>query len=240
MANRKQRVASLLKRLQFIDLTRAVAAAPEFKKRLLTSYVDREAQRFRSYEPFRKCVGGIYGVVRGLDPTDRPDRGTLIEAVRRACKGIDENMNLEAAMCLFDQLQSDDYTAYDHPVRSLSLGMDRKCVFRFGHYIVRGGEAVFQYPYPRRTRLTEYEYSVMMSLISLAYATGDFEGAAVEIADLSCVATSQTISGQRVRSDRSPRIMRLTTDMVVDRAELQAKVNEVHGLLQEIGDEPEP
>lgn len=239
MATRKQRIAGVLKRFQFIDLARAVSATGSEREAFLRRYVARREARFSTYEPFRKVVPGIYGVSAGLDLSPRPSKMDLETAVRRACGGYDEAMNLDAVMCLVDLLDQDEMAAYHHPPKSLVLAADRKCFFRLEHYIVRGDFAVFQFPYPRRTRLSDYEYTVMMSLLHYGYVQGDFEEARVEVADLSCIESTIRLDGKRVPGPRSGRILSLSSDEIVSRSDLQPEIEDVYRLLMLLADEPE-
>ena len=239
MASKKQRVASVLKRFQFIDLARAVARTGSERESYLRDYVSRKKGRFQTYEPFRKSILGIYGVRRSLDPTPRPSRDAIEAAVKRACKGIDEAMNVDAALCLYDLVSDDQAAAFDHFPQSLVLGEDRRCSFRLEHYIVRGQEAVFQFPYPRRSRLSEFEYSVMMSLLHYGYVKGDFEEARVEIADLSCEGVSVRVDGQRQAAPRAPRVLQMPRQAVISREELAPEVQDIHRILMQIANEPD-
>lgn len=148
-------------------------------------------------------------------------------------------MNLSAAESLQSLLKDAPFEAYEHGLpESLKLGTDNKCFFRLGHYLVRADKAVFQFPYPRRTRLSEHELQIMLSLIHYAFVKNDFEGAEVEIADLSCEAGSIKVDGVRVRAPRSPRIVRLIGGAAIDRVELQEQIDDVYRILIELGDEP--
>jgi hypothetical protein len=239
LTTKKQRIAGVLKRFQFIDLARAVAATGLERRAFLEKYTNRPTGRFSTYSPFRKCIGGAYGVERALDTSPRLGRPELETAIRKACKGFDEGMNVDAGLCLHDLLAQDDYSAFDHPERSLRLADDRFAAFGLGHYLVRGDEAVFQFPYPRRTRLTDFEFLVMMSLIQFAYVRDDFESAVVEICDLSCIESSIRLDGRRVAASRSPRVLRLPVGGALEKAELEAEIQDVYTVLMALADEPE-
>lgn len=240
--NRKTRVAGLLKRFQFIDLARFVAMNGDTRISELRRYVDRESGVFPTYEPFRRCVGGIYGIQLDLDPSPASDWPAIEEAVRRACKGRDEGMNLDVARALFDFLRAheDSTSAYPHQERSLLLAPDRKCFFRLGHYLVRDDRIVFQFPYPRRTRLPDYELHVMMSLIHYGYAFGDFDGAAIEIVDLSSEQDRIRIDGRLLTAPRAPRRVTMPSEGPLNRAVLESEIQKVYSALLALADEPQP
>lgn len=238
MATKKQRVGTLLKRFQFIDLARAVTATGQNRKTFLREYAFGKAP-LASYEPFRKCLDGLYGVTRDFDPSPRPTSEEALSAVRRTCRGKDEDLNLEAARSLLELIGDRPFEAYEHHLpQSLRLGPDNKCFFRLEHYLVRDGKAVFQFPYPRRTRLSDRELDIMLSLIHFAFARGDFEGAEVEVADLSCAVRTIRSAGVTVRGPRAPRLIRLDPTAVIDRTELQNEIDDVYRVLMELGDEP--
>lgn len=239
MTSKKRRIAGVLKRFQFLDLSRAVSTTGQQREDFLREYTGRRAGRFPTYEPFRKTVKGIYGVSRGLDLSPSPIRGDIEAAVRRECKGTDEAINLDAALSLYDLLFEAEIAAYDHFPESLRLGDDRRCFFRIEHYIVRADTAIFQFPYPRRTRLTDFEYQVMMSLIHYGYVRGDFEEARVEIADLSCEEVSVRVDGRRQPAPRTPRILALGDGDLIGRQDLQTEIEDVYRILLRIADEPD-
>jgi hypothetical protein len=229
LATRRTIIAGLLKRFQFIDLARVVALPPSTRKDWLRKYVDRPGGKFATYEPFRKCTGGIYGVAPGLDPTPPLDWQGIEEAIVRACDGENEDMNLSAAKALHEVLGYRSFRAYPHPERSLRLGPDRTVAFRLDRLLVRDDRAVFQFPYPRRSSLQPEEVRLMLSLIHYSYVFGDVADAAVELADLSCPPRAK---------DREPRIISLDRSDLIDRDELGGRIQEVYAILMELSVEP--
>ncbi len=194
--------------------------------------MDRTTGPFPSYEPFRKCVAGIYDVEPPLPVTVKASRASIETDVRRACKGKDEDLNLEVALCLFDFLESFDQRAFTHDTRTLRLGTDRKCFFRIEHYLVREERAIFQFPYPRKTRLDPQTHRVMMSLVHYAYAVDDFADASVELLDLSCD------PGDRFSKPlRAPRLISLEPEDLLDRSDLESRVQEVYTILMALAEE---
>ena len=147
-------------------------------------------------------------------------------------------MNLGAAKALYELVNDyDSGAAYFIDERSLQLGPDRACRFHMEHYLVRDEELIFQFPYPRRNRLSHVELVTMMSLVQLAYATGDFADAHIEIADLSPERSYVYRDGIRVRSERQPRVVRLQKDEAIPLAQLQADIQDVYALLMKLADE---
>lgn len=158
----------------------------------------------------------------------------------KACKGTDTDKNVEVAKALFDLVRPRKYLAYDHQSRDLNLGGGRKAAIGLEHYLIDKDVALFQYPYPRRHRLSDDEYRLMMSLIHFAYVRDDFEEAVVEVADLSCPIGYAGKKIKGVSYPRDPRIVRLERSQILNRHELAAEVQNVHELLLEIGEEPDP
>lgn len=239
MATKKQqRVGSLLKRFQFIDLARAVTTQGTNRRLFLRDYAFGGAPT-SSYESFRKCLDGLYGVTRALDLSPRMKPEEALAAVTRTCNGKDEEMNLSAARSLQGLLRVAPFEAFEHHLpQSLSLGPDSKCSFRLAHYLVRNSEAVFQFPYPRRKRPTDHEMLVMLSLINFAFVKGDFEHARVEIADLSCETAYIRDSAGRTPSPRAPRLFQIDAGDLINRDDLQPEIDDVYRVLVALGDEP--
>lgn len=236
--NRKQQIGSLLKRMQFIDLASFVATPPSTREAEIRKYLDRSRGPFPTYEPFRKCTSGIFGVERELDISPKLSREQVAFSIRLACKGKDEAMNLDAASALLDLIASQEaFSAYDFPARSLSLGLDRKCAFRLEHYLVRSSEPVFQFPYPRRTRLSDKQLHVMLSLIHRAYAVDDYSMAKVEIADLSAETDYIYLDGRRSPAPRSPRIVALGDRGPLSKDALEADIQDVYDIMMRLAAE---
>lgn len=211
----------------------------EPRAKFLRDYLGREGGVYPTYEPFRKAVSGIYGVSLGLDPSPASDWPKIESAIRRNCKGKDEAMNLSAARALFDLVRDEDFAAYPHPERSLRLGLDRSCAIRIEHYLVRDDRLVFQFPYPRRTRLSNHEFRVMASLMHYGYAIGDYADALIEIADLSPEDERVRIDGRWEAGPRTPRVLTFGSDDIIAREALETEVQDVYRILMLIADEPE-
>lgn len=233
--SRKLRIASLLKRYQFIDLAIAVSVKRRDRTDHLRKYVDGITTK--TYAPFRGAISTIYGVKLGLDLTDRQDWSPLEAGIRRACNGKNEDMNLDAAKHLFALVRKQDANAFYHTECSLPLGPDRKCSFGMSHSLVRDQQAVFQFPYPRRKRLTDHQFHTMMSLIHLAYARDDYSQAAVEIADLSAAEATIRIEGGRIPGPRSPRIVAMPPEGPLPIGYLQDEIQDVYACLMALAEE---
>lgn len=235
---RKQKIASLLKRIQFLDLSAFVSTPRGERETNIREYVDRPKGAFPTYEPFRNCTQGIYGVRLGLDMSAPLSRAQLEYAIRRACKGRYEAMNLAAAASLMDLLEKNPFSgAYHHEAKSLPLGTDRKCAFRLGCYLVRDEHAVFQFPYPRRSRLSDQQLHTMLSFIHYAYAVDDYSEALIEIADLSAETNYIYLDGRRQQAPRCPRIFKMPPTGPISREMLQEEVQDVHEILMRLSEE---
>lgn len=238
MSKKRRKVANLLNRIQFIDLAQAANQTLSNRKPWLRHYLDRALSEnptnWPSYEVFRKAIPSIYGVKRDLDPSPDLTHAEICNSVKKACRGQHVNMNVEATTMLYSLVQPKKYSAYDHPEQSLALGMHRKAAIRINHYLVSGPNIIFQYPYPRKTPLNDDELLLAMSMISHSYAVDDFEGAIIEVADLSC---EYTPSSGDVTKERVPRIHRLNQHDLISMDEMSARIQSVHDLLIEIGNE---
>ncbi len=239
MTTKMKKAVSLINRIQFIDLSLAIAQSSSNRKDWLRNYLNRKQGKFLTYEPFRKATPTIYGVSRPLDLSPPVSRADLERSLRAACNPDDADMNVSAALTLFDLARSQIYSAYDHDPRSLRLGLDKYAAIRIDQYLVKDDEAIFQFPYPRRNRLDNRVLKLMMSMIHYAYVVGDFSEARVEIADLSCEDAYLVSAGERLPSVRAPRILRMTADDLVPRELMEPEIQTVHDLLMEIGHEPD-
>lgn len=239
MGKRKQEVVKLLNRFQFIDLAQAVTQSRPTRKAWLSKYLDRAVRggKFPSYRYFRKAIPSIYGVERGLDPSPMVGRKEIERYVRGTCTPDDEANNVDAALTLFDLIRPKGYIAYDHPERHLPLGRSRAAPIGINVELVRDPELIFQYPYPRRTRLDDFTIVVLLSIVHHAYAVGDREAAIVELADLSCDLSSEEARRLKLPRVRAPRIIRLSAADLLSLDDLTQEVQNVHELLLELGDE---
>lgn len=238
----KRKAVGLLNRIQFIDLAQAVTVPSTDRKDWLRKYLHRTVRggKFPSYRPFREAIPTIYGVARGLDPSPPVGRKDLERHVRSACKGVDEDINVDAALCLFDLVRPRGYVAYDHPPRNLPLGLNRTAAIGLECELVKDEELLFQFPLPRRTRLDDRTITVLLSIVHHAYAIGDREAAIVELADLSCEFETSESRRDRLPRVRAPRLVRLSRADLMSMDDLEPDIQSVHDLLLELGDEPEP
>lgn len=243
MGKLKRQVTNLLNSIQFIDLAQAVNQPRSERKDWLRRYVFRRLDkkgRFSSYAPFRNAIGTIYGVTRGLDPKPQMEWEEFEPYLIKSCAGKDVDMNVSAGRALFDLVRCPENAAYDYPAQALPLGQKRFAVIGLRHYIVRDEEAIFQFPYPRRSRLSDQDYELMMSLIHYAYAQGDYANAQIEVADLSCVGSGKRKGLSDESGPRDPRIIRLAQSRLISKHDLELEVQNVHELLLEIAEEPDP
>ncbi|MBN9219875.1 MAG: hypothetical protein J0I79_18180 [Mesorhizobium sp.] len=238
----KRKAVGLLNRIQFIDLAQAVTISRLLRKEWLRKYLHRavDGGKFPSYRHFRGAIASIYGVTRGLDLSPPVDRESLEKHIRIACNGVDEDINVDAALTLFDLVRPQNYLAYDHPPRNLPLGLKRTAAIGLELYLVKDQSPIFQFPFPRRERLDDHTITILLSIIHHAYSTDDFEEARVELADLSC--DFETSAGRRDKLPRvrCPRIVQLHRDNLISMDDLAPEIQNVHDLLLELGDEPEP
>lgn len=238
LGTRKQKVAQLLNRFQFIDLAEAVTQPRQNRKAWLNTYLERKGGKFPSYRYFRSAIPTIYGVQRGLDPSPVVGRGEIERYVRESATPEDEARNVEAALALFDLVRPQNYTAYDHEERTLPLGRSRSATIGLKVELVRGEDLLFQYPYPRTKRLDDHTIVVLLSVLHHAYAVGDREGASIELADLSFDFETTESRREKLPRVRAPRIVRLLPRDLISLDDLTSEVQNVHDLLLELGDEP--
>lgn len=241
MSSKKRKVNSLLNRFEFIDLATAVSQPQSNRKEWLRKYLNRSLAkkgRFKTYKPFRNAIPTIYGVTRELDPSPPVSRKHLEIYVEKACKGTDVDMNVEAALTLYDLIAPEKYTAYDHEPRDLPLGLQKRASIGINTYLVQDDTVIFQFANPRRVRLKPDVLILIMSMIQHTYAVGDFENAVISIADLSTKGAGST-SKERMPSVRAPIIRYLDRADLISMDDMAPIIQDVHDLLIEIGNEVE-
>lgn len=236
---RKQEVASLLKRYEFIDFAKVVAVSPDRRKEYLRIYIDRDPKgRWPSYKGLRMLTPDIAGVVRGLDPTSIPDLPTILRGLRDVCHPDDYDLNVEAASVFFGFVRGLDLDAYsDHPKGSLRIGPDRTIQMGVEHYVVDRDRGIFRYVYPRRDRLLGHIPAILLSLIHHNFVQGDYDQFEVEMIDLSCEERVGPRGGISFARVRSPRVVPLDVRELWSRERLNNEANHIYGLLMEIADE---
>ena len=223
---------SLLNRFPVSDMARAVFKAGAERERFLNEYVESEYHG-RTYRPFRDVAAAIHEVSLGLD-TSPPATLDAIEAgialrcqkMKRAVKSNTAN-NIAAAQLLFRLVRQPEMRRpayhYDGP-DTLEVARQRFIPINLNFYLVDQQRPVFRFPQPRAA-LSMDEAILIMSVMHHAMVRGDFENAAVEIADL---------SRPSPKVPREPRIIRLRDEDLMSRGELQTEAQAVYDLLHEI------
>ena len=241
MGKKLTKVKSLLGRIQFIDLAKAIAV-PELKRKdHLRGYLERALAggRMASYEHFRRSIPDIYAVERPLDLSPPLTLDEIRQQLRLGCHSDDLARCTEVAELLFTFVRDRGYKCYDHPAHDLLLSPTRRAQIRINHYVVDGERGVFQYVYPRREELLGRQVQVMLSLIYHNYAESDFSEFDVEMVDLSCPTIFGPRGGRASSGVRSPRLVTMQSTDLISRIDLQPEVQSVHDLLIEIGEEPD-
>lgn len=236
-----RKVDSLLGRIQFIDLSIAMAKPAIQRKDHLRAYLGSALlnRPLKSYEQFRRAIPSIYGVSRGLDLSPPPTLAQLKSDVTRACKGKDTDMNVDAVEDLFNFVRPLGHAAYDHPAQSLQLGPKRTAAIRINHYVVDSDELMFQFVSPRRKPVDGDVLDLMLSMIKHSYAVDDYETDRIEIVDMSCDTEFGPRGGIRYSDDRNIKIQTLKEGSLIPMADMAPLIQSVHDLLLEIGKEPD-
>jgi len=170
--------------MMFLDIARAVAVPLGKRKDWLRNFI-KPKNIPQNYKAFRRSLRRIYRVPLGLDNSPAPTRQEIEKAISADSNDINLDNNLEVALALFDYLATQEFLSFEHDQKQLRIGPHRKISFDLDFYIARGGTAVFQYPYPRATRLTHPQIRIMLHLIREVYCIDDFEHADVELVELS-------------------------------------------------------
>lgn len=223
---------SLLNRFPVSDMAKAVFKSGAQREEFLNDYVESEYHG-RTYSPFRDAAAAIHEVSLGLDTSPARTFSEIEAGIIRQCKrtkrAVKQNTrnNVAVAKLLFDLVRHPNIRRpayhYDGP-DSLDVARQRRIPINLNFHLVDGDRPVFRFPQPRASMSID-EAILIMSVMHHAMVVGDFENAAVEIADLS-------------RPDRNlprePRIIRLREEDLMSRETLQDEAQAVYDLLLEI------
>lgn len=223
---------SLLNRFPVTDMARAVFKSGAERERFLSEYVESEFHG-RTYSPFREVAPAIHEVTLGLDASPPPNLEDIEAAIFRQCKrmkrAVKDNTrnNVAVARLLFELVRDPDIRRpayyYDGP-NSLEVARQRFIPINLRFHLVDRDRPVFRFPQPR-AQLSIDEAILIMSVMHHAMVLGDFEDAAVEIADL---------SRPDAKRPREARIIRLRDEELMSRDALQTEAQSVYDLLREI------
>lgn len=236
---RKRKVASLIERYLFRDFVEALAVPPRKRLDHLRAYVDRENRPWASHKGMRSMICDIYGVRRGLDPSDPPDWKTIKKGLEQRCDSKDLQSNMELARVLFDFVRAQSWKAYDdHPKHDMSFDLDsRRVPIDVQHHIIDDQRGAFQFVQTRATPFTVEQLLIAQSMIFHRYVRDDYSSFDVEIVDLSRRPQVKARGGVAYSGPRMTRVLRLNREQLLPKAEIDALANDVYETLLAIGDE---
>jgi len=219
----KTKADRLIERFPVTDLALAVTYTGERRQLFIQRFIDQFTTR--SWRAVRENAHLIYNAQPPLRAMELPPPrwDDVVAKIRRSAGCHNAAANVMCAELLRDLISSRRFQAVQIPEQFIHLAPGRVVRVGLNYYLVEGEEIIFQFFQPRAdTRIDSRVARTLMSLVHYAYAFGDFEDAAVEMADLSALCPG---------SDREPRFHRLRPNELLSRAELNAEIDNVHALL---------
>lgn len=220
----KTKADKLIARFPVTDLAIALSRTGERRANFLRSFVDGFTTR--SFRALREVAPLIYNAQPPLWELPTPNWSDIETKIRRGAGPHNADINIGAAILLKDLISRRSFKAILSSEQFIHVGPGRIVKIGLNYYIVEDGNVIFQFVQPRADEKIDASVArALMSLVHYAYVFGDFEDAVVEMADLSAVAKG---------SHRVPRFHRLNKTDLMTRNELNAEIDNVHGLLSKL------
>jgi hypothetical protein len=221
----KNKADRLIERFPVTDLALAVTYKGHRRQRFIQQFVEQFTTR--SWRAVRQNANLIYNAQPPIGMELPAPKWTDIEdKIRRGAGRHNASANVQVANLLRDLIAGRNFRAYLTSEQFIHLAPGWLVKVGLNYYLVEDGVAIFQFFQPRAdARVDEQVSRTLMSLVHYAYVFGDFEKARVEMADLSAI----TPGGERV-----PRFHELAPMDLMSRDDLNAEIDNVHGLLEKI------
>lgn len=176
----------LVHKFPFTDLSVALNKRGDPRKDFLRGYAGRKVA-IPSYASFRNALKTIYAAEPmqiSMVPEPQPTWDDVLKTIKSTGNAAWHDMCVEVADCLFKKVRNDGSSAYEVKPQVLKTAADKSSPIQLDYYVVRGGEAIFQFANPRISIRDQEVFDIMMSMIHHAYVRGDYRDAKVEIMDL--------------------------------------------------------
>lgn len=221
----KSKADRLIERFPVTDLALAVTYKGQRRERFIQQFVD--AFTIKSWRAVRESAHLIYNAQPPIGLEMPSLDWQVIEAkIRRSAGKQNAAANVHVACMLRDLIRPRKFIAYRTSEQFIHLSPGRLVKVGLDYYMVENGKVIFQFFQPRAdARVDSQVCRTLMSLVHYAYVFGDFEGALIEMADLSAPSP---------KDDREPRFHRLSERDLMSREEINAEIDDVHSLLERI------
>jgi hypothetical protein len=182
-----------------------------------------------SFRAVRSASHAIYGVDLPLAKVPRETWDQVKALIRDKARPHEYELNVKAARLLRNLVSTRSFSAYPYPKQFIQVGPGRIVPIELSYYLVENDHLIFQYLQPRaEPAFDDRTALVLMSLVKMAYAFGDYREAQIEIADLSAVEHS---------GPRRPRFRKAAVDDLLTPEDLSVEISDIYGIMKKMYDE---
>jgi hypothetical protein len=182
-----------------------------------------------SFAAIRIAAHAIYGVKLPLADLPRETWEQIEVLIKQKARPHELELNIKAAKLLVKLVSSRTFDAYPYQKQFIQVGAGRIVPIELSYYLVESDRLVFQYLQPRAEPAFDDRTSlVLMSLVKMAYAFGDYSDAHIEIADLSAI---------EAHGPRMPRFRQFEHSELLTADDLNAEISDVYAIMKRLYEE---
>lgn len=223
----KAQILKKFARFPVTDLAIAIGRPAARREPFLRRYLAGEPAY--SFGAVRRAAYAIYGVQLPLVDLPRETWDQIEALIKEKARPHEYDLNIKAAKLLISLISPRKFDAFPYPKQFIQVGPGRVVPFELSYYLVEGDKLIFQYLQPRaEPAFDDRTATVLMSLVSMAYAFGDYSNAWIEIADLSAVEPG---------GPRKPRFRQIERSKLLTSEDLNAEISDVYAIMKRLYDE---
>lgn len=182
-----------------------------------------------SFGAVRGAAHAIYGVKLPLVDLPRETWEQIETLIKEKARPHEFELNIKAAKLLVKLVSSRNFDAYPYPKQFIQVGAGRIVPIGLSYYLVENDRLIFQYLQPRaEPAFDDRTALVLVSLVKMAYAFGDYSDASIEIADLSAI---------EANGPRKPRFRQFERSALLTADDLNAEISDVYAIMKRLYDE---
>lgn len=221
-SNAQKKADALLGRFPVTDLAEAVSLNGSRRENFLVGFVKGIPKG--SFAPLRQVTSRIYGVQPPLLELPLEDWPAIERSLRVLAYPEVLERNIQVGRDLFKHAREENYLATSVPPQVFRYGRGTASI-GLDFYLTQGNRLFFQFPHFRSKALADQQAITLCSIISHAYAFGDFSSAEVEIVQFS-----------KTKRNKYPHIISPATSSLMGRDELSAEIDDVYRVLRDIAE----
>lgn len=173
-----------IRRLPVTDLARICSLPRAEKKVELRKFGSFQPRK--SYRPVRKVLPVLYDFDLGLFVDKKASWDRIVEQITKDARPDFLNSCLEVAKLIWDLNNAREAVARNFDAPPFFVGPNQPVPFGIRHVCRVSGKLLFPFVQMRRAHgLNTTGLGILASMIREAYIFGDYEGAGVELVDLS-------------------------------------------------------